>query len=204
MGKRKDRFFYLHTVSLINQIHIVDVQANNRNLNYYFTFQLLKRNGNLVESNSYNSTLTYELWLTPDESMLIRDYHIIGYTAARTPHISVARWTSLFCSCIGRSACSRGRCCDCLHPVSSAAYFVDVCLFRVSRMARHCTQGLPRATGLCRSRRTSCRTSLGHDGAACHPVPSSSSLHYTVPLAATGDPIRRMDSCGQCASPRNA
>ena len=159
IGKRKGRFFHFHTVSPINQIHIIDIQTNNKNLNCFFTFQLLKRNGNLVESNSYNSTLTYELWLTPDEPMLIRDCHIIGYTAARTQHISVALWTSLFCPCIGRSTCSRGRYCGYLHPVSSAAYFVGVCLCRVWHMARHCRQGQPRASGLCRSRQTICTSS---------------------------------------------
>ena len=204
IGKRKGRFFHFHTVSPINQIHIIDIQTNNKNLNCFFTFQLLKRNGNLVESNSYNSTLTYELWLTPDEPMLIRDCHIIGYTAARTQHISVALWTSLSCPCIGRSACSRGRCCGYLHPVSSAAYFVGVCWCRVWRMVPHCRQGQPRASGLCHSRRIVGTSSSSPGAAACHPVPSSLSLHCTVPLAATGVPIRRMDSCGKCASPRSA
>lgn len=136
--------------------------------------------------------------------MLIRDCHIIGYTAARTPHISVARWTSLSCPCIGRSACSRGRCCGCLHPVSSAAYFVGVCLCRVWRMAQHCRQGQPRASGLCRSRRIVGTSSSNPDAATCHPVPSSLSLHCTVPQAATGDLIRHRDSCGRYASPRSA
>ena len=122
-----------------------------------------------------------------------RDCCLIVWIAARTPHIAFARWTSLFCPCIGRSACSRGRCCGCQHPVSSVAYFVGVCSFRVLRMARHCTQELPKATGLCRSRRTVCTSSSGLDVAVCHPVPSSSTLHCTVPPAATDDPIRRKD-----------
>ena len=137
-------------------------------------------------------------------ALLVRDCHIILYTATRTPHIAVVRWTSLSCPCIGRSACSRGRCCGYLHPVSSAAYFVGACLCRVSRMARHCRQGQPRASDLCRSHRIVGTSSSSPDAAACHPVPSSLSLHCTVLLAATGDPIRRRDSCGRCASPRNA
>ena len=137
-------------------------------------------------------------------ALLVRDCHIILYTAARTPHIAVVRWTSLSCPCIGRNACSRGRCYGCQHPISSAAYFVGVCLCPVSRMAPRCTQGQPRASGLCRSRQTVCTSSSSLALAACHPVPSSSSLHCTVPPAATGDPIRRRDGCGRCASPRSA
>ena len=89
-------------------------------------------------------------------ALLVRDCHIILYTATRTPHIAVVRWTSLSCPCIGRSACSRGRCCGYLHPVSSAAYFVGACLCRVSRMARHCRQGQPRASGLSQQPVTLC------------------------------------------------
>ena len=136
--------------------------------------------------------------------MLIRDYHIIGYTASRTQHISVALWTSLSCPCIGKSTSSRGRYCGYLHPVFSTAYFLGACWCQVSRMAPHCRQGQPRASDLCRSRRIIGTSSSGLDAAACHPVPSSLSLHCTVPLVATGVPIRHRDSCGRCASPQSS
>ena len=136
--------------------------------------------------------------------MLVRDCFLIGCIASRTLHIFFVLLTSPSCPCIGRIAYSHGKCHGCQHRVSSEAYSLGGCSFRVSHKALHCRQGRQGATDPCHSRQTSGTSSSDPDAEACPPVPSSSSLHRTVPLAAIYVPILRMDSLGWCASPRSA